>query len=114
MLIVRLAIWSWLRASCIWIALMGLGVKAGFELDSALWIIHRESGGDPRARNPRSSAHGLGQLLDGTWRSLASRAGRRMERHNPHHQLEMFVEYVRARYRTFVRARAFHLRRGWY
>lgn len=33
-------------------------------------IIHCESRGDPRAQNPRSTASGLFQFLDSTWRSL--------------------------------------------
>lgn len=111
---IRVAVTAIWRASAIGIALIGLGVPVGSELDAALWIIERESGGDPTARNRRSSAHGFGQLLDGTWRGLASRAGRRMDRHNPHHQLEMFVRYVRGRYRTFARARLFHVKHGWY
>jgi hypothetical protein len=33
-------------------------------------VIGTESGNDPFARNPRSSATGLGQFTDGTWRGL--------------------------------------------
>ena len=33
-------------------------------------IIACESGGDPRAQNPRSSASGLFQFIDSTWRSV--------------------------------------------
>lgn len=31
------------------------------------YIVQRESGGDPRAQNPTSSASGLFQITDGTW-----------------------------------------------
>lgn len=34
------------------------------------WIVGAESGGDPNAKNPRSSATGLGQFLDSTWLNL--------------------------------------------
>ncbi len=37
------------------------------EIDTALCIIRHESGGDPEADNPRSSATGLFQILAGTW-----------------------------------------------
>jgi hypothetical protein len=36
-------------------------------------IISAESGGDPNARNPRSSAAGLGQFIDATWLDMLSR-----------------------------------------
>jgi hypothetical protein len=39
-------------------------------------IIARESGGDPNARNPNSSAGGLGQFIDSTWLDM-------LQRHRP-------------------------------
>jgi hypothetical protein len=36
-------------------------------------IIARESGGNPNATNPRSSAGGLGQFIDSTWIDMLSR-----------------------------------------
>lgn len=36
-------------------------------------IISAESGGDPNARNPRSSAAGSGQFIDSTWLSMLAR-----------------------------------------
>lgn len=36
-------------------------------------IIGVESGGDPYARNPRSSAGGLGQFIDSTWLSMLAK-----------------------------------------
>lgn len=107
-------IWTLHPAFLVGLTLIGLHVKAGPELDAALWLIGRESRFDHRARNPRSTAHGYGQLLDRTWRGLASRAGRRVSRHDPRDQLVMFVRYVRERYGSFQRAKAFHVKRGWY
>lgn len=37
------------------------------------WVIGRESGGNPNAQNPRSSAFGLGQFIDSTWADMARR-----------------------------------------
>jgi len=34
-------------------------------------VVHHESRGNPRAENPRSTASGLFQFLDGTWRHYA-------------------------------------------
>src|SRR5688572_33357857 len=36
-------------------------------------IIGAESGGDPMARNPRSSAGGAGQFIDSTWLAMVSK-----------------------------------------
>lgn len=41
----------------------------------ALAIIDCESGGDPNATNPRSSAAGLFQFIDGTWEYASEQAG---------------------------------------
>lgn len=37
------------------------------EVDTAMCIIRHESGGDPRADNPRSTASGLFQILGSLW-----------------------------------------------
>ncbi|MGD2059785.1 MAG: transglycosylase SLT domain-containing protein [Acidimicrobiia bacterium] len=37
------------------------------EVDTAMCIIRHESGGDPAADNPRSSASGLFQILESLW-----------------------------------------------
>jgi len=45
-------------------------------VDDALWVMWCESRGDPEARAfPRSSAAGLFQFIDSTWRTIAPRAG---------------------------------------
>lgn len=38
-------------------------------------VVHRESRGDPKAENPHSTASGLFQFLDGTWRSVTRASG---------------------------------------
>lgn len=42
--------------------------------DEAL-TVQRESGGNPNAKNPNSSATGTHQILEGTWNEFADRAG---------------------------------------
>jgi hypothetical protein len=42
----------------------------------AACIAKYESGGNPRAENPHSSASGLFQFIDGTWRAITGRSDR--------------------------------------
>jgi septal ring factor EnvC (AmiA/AmiB activator) len=76
-----------------------------------LWIIMRESGGDPAADNPTSTAFGLGQLLLGN-RILY--LGRDYATTDCGRQLWAFRAYVRDRYGTAERAKAFWQANGWY
>ena len=75
------------------------------------WIIMRESSGDPTADNPTSTAFGLGQLLLGN-RILY--LGRDYATTDCGRQLWAFRAYVRDRYRTAERAKAFWQANGWY
>ncbi len=45
------------------------------QVEEALAVMRCESGGDPRAKNRRSSARGLFQFLSGTWRMVAAARG---------------------------------------
>jgi septal ring factor EnvC (AmiA/AmiB activator) len=75
------------------------------------WIILRESGGDPTADNPASTAFGLGQLLLGN-RILY--LGEDYATTDCGRQLWAFRAYVRDRYGTAERAKAFWQANGWY
>jgi septal ring factor EnvC (AmiA/AmiB activator) len=75
------------------------------------WIIMRESGGDPTADNPTSTAFGLGQLLLGN-RILY--LGRDYATTHCGRQLAAFRAYVRDRYGSADAARAFWQANGWY
>jgi hypothetical protein len=79
--------------------------------DAEYWIIMHESGGDPTADNPRSTAFGLGQLLlDGRRHYL----GANYDTTDCALQLQAFRGYVRDRYGTAENARAFWIAHGWY
>ena len=79
--------------------------------EAEYFIIMRESGGDPTADNPRSTAFGLGQLLlDGRRRYL----GANYDTIDCGLQLQAFRGYVRDRYGTAENAKAFWLSHGWY
>jgi septal ring factor EnvC (AmiA/AmiB activator) len=75
------------------------------------WIIMRESSGDPTADNPTSTAFGLGQLLLGN-RILY--LGRQYATTDCGRQLWAFRAYVRDRFGTAERAKAFWQANGWY
>jgi septal ring factor EnvC (AmiA/AmiB activator) len=75
------------------------------------WIIMHESGGNPRAQNPHSTAFGLGQLLlDLRIRLL----GADFDTIDCGKQLWAFRQYVRERYGTAEAAQAFWEAHGWY
>jgi septal ring factor EnvC (AmiA/AmiB activator) len=75
------------------------------------WIIMRESSGSPTADNPTSTAFGLGQLLLGN-RILY--LGQGYATTDCGRQLWAFRAYVRDRYGTAARAKAFWQANGWY
>jgi septal ring factor EnvC (AmiA/AmiB activator) len=79
--------------------------------EAEYFIIMKESGGDPTADNPRSTAFGLGQLLlDGRRYYL----GDNYDTIDCGLQLQAFRGYVRDRYGTAENAKAFWLSHGWY
>lgn len=45
-------------------------IDANISPELALVVVALESGGDPNAKNPKSSAHGLFQFLDETWKDV--------------------------------------------
>jgi len=56
---------------------------------------------DPYARNPKSSAFGIPQLL-------------KLKERNPYVQMDLGYKYIVHRYKTPCNALAFHLKRGYY
>jgi hypothetical protein len=75
------------------------------------WIIMRESSGYPTADNPTSTAFGLGQLLLGNRILYLGQAYATTDCGRP---LGAFRAYVRDRYGTAARAKAFWQANGWY
>jgi TolA-binding protein len=75
------------------------------------WIIMQESGGDPTAANPASTAFGLGQLLLGN-RILYLGADHDTVACDK--QLAAFRSYVRDRYGTAEAAQAYWQAHSWY
>jgi septal ring factor EnvC (AmiA/AmiB activator) len=79
--------------------------------DAEYFIIMHESGGDPTADNPNSTAFGLGQLLLDLRRRIL---GANYDTIDCGLQLMAFRTYVRERYGTAEAAKAFWVSHGWY
>lgn len=75
------------------------------------WLIGKESGGRTSAKNPKSTAFGVGQLL------LANRQkylGNDYNTTDYAKQLDAMRRYIGDRYGTAEKAMAFHQQHGWY
>jgi len=75
------------------------------------YIIQHESGGSTTAKNPHSTAFGLGQLLIANRRHYL---GGNANTTDPGLQLKAFRGYVRDRYGNANRAEAFWKSHHWY
>lgn len=82
----------------------------GREWDALRELIQRESGWNPYARNPRSTAFGLFQFLKATARNYGIPWGTT----NYKVQTDAGLRYIRDRYGTPSKALAFWLRNRWY
>lgn len=78
------------------------------------YIIERESGFDPTARNPESGAFGIWQGLGSTLDTYANRFGFDRGTTDPWEQLTMFRAYVKDRYGTAEDAVEFWKKNHWY
>jgi hypothetical protein len=66
---------------------------------SDLWYL--ESRWDYKARNPKSSAAGIPQLLN-------------LKTKDPFKQIDLGLKYIKHRHQTACNALAFHKKKGWY
>ena len=66
---------------------------------SDLW--YKESRWIPTAKNPKSSAYGIAQLL-------------KTKTKDPYHQIDQGLKYIKHRHKTACNALAFHNKKGWY
>lgn len=84
---------------------MGWGDQWG-DLD---WLVTRESGWNPNAQNPTSTAYGLFQFLNGTWGSVGAK-----KTSDPLGQIQAGMKYIQQRYGDVRGARRFWERNNWY
>lgn len=77
----------------------------------ARWVMMRESGGDPHAKNPHSSAFGAFQMTIATRRHYMGRdyASTSLDK-----QYAAATQYVTERYGSWHGARAFWQKHHWY
>ena len=87
----------------------GRGWGSGPQWDALSWIIQHESGWNPKAQNPTSTAYGLFQLLNGTWAGTGY-----AKSSDPRIQALAGLAYIRNRYASPLGAKAFWQSHGWY
>ena len=76
------------------------------------WVMQHESGGNTTAKNPHSSAFGLGQLIYANRVHYLGRAHANTT--DPGLQLKAFRAYIHDRYGNANRAEAFWKSHHWY
>jgi len=86
------------------------GVPASWAKSPALWtLLKHESSLNPRAQNPSSTAYGLFQFLDSTWKTVGA-----TKTSDPEKQFEAGFKYIKQRYGTPENAWAFWQKHHWY
>lgn len=79
------------------------------EFEALFELIMLESNWKPDAKNPKSSAYGLGQLIDQTWNDIGIEKSSNFKI-----QLVATHKYVMERYGSWVKALEFRKRNGYY
>lgn len=72
-------------------------------------LIYRESKWNSEAKNPKSTAYGLGQFLNSTWKTVGCE-----KTSDPYKQIDCTLDYVEARYKTPQGAIKFWNKNHWY
>lgn len=80
------------------------------------WIVNKESGWNPRAQNPVSTASGLFQHINSTWNAYKrpGTTASRMRDASVSQQAYAGMNYISKAYGTPLNARGFWQRNGWY
>lgn len=72
-------------------------------------VVNMESGWNPYAQNPHSTAYGIFQFLDGTWNSYGC-----SKTSDYKLQVDCGLRYIQMRYVNPYGALIFHQSHGWY
>ena len=79
------------------------------QVPAMLAIVQKESGFNNTAQNKHSTAYGMYQFLDSTWKSYGA-----TKTSDPIQQTEAAMAYIKARYGTPKNALRFHQQNGYY
>jgi hypothetical protein len=71
-------------------------------------LIMGESGWDPNIHNPTSTAYGIGQFLNSTWKPYGQKTS------DPYKQIDYTLHYIKDRYGNPTRANIFKKGHNWY
>jgi len=85
---------------------MGMGDR---EMGSLITLWNKESGWNPKADNPTSTAYGIAQFLNGTWAGTGYK-----KTSDPYQQIDAGLRYINQRYGSPSQALQFHLKNNWY
>jgi SLT domain-containing protein len=83
------------------------------EMANLTELIARESGLNPKAKNPSSTAHGYGQFLNGTVSSMKKKYPN-LDYNNPVDQIVLTYKYAVSRYGSVAKALQFWDKNHWY
>lgn len=87
----------------------GFGWGEGAEWNAIQWLVNKESSWKPNAQNPNSTAYGLFQFLNSTWKGTGFN-----KTSDPAQQTAAGLRYIKDRYGTPSAAVDFHRRNNWY
>lgn len=79
------------------------------EASALITLWNKESGWDPNADNPTSTAYGIAQFLNGTWAGTGYQ-----KTSDPYQQIDAGLKYITQRYGSPSNALKFHLENNWY
>lgn len=81
----------------------------GDEWEALDELMNKESGWDHNAQNPKSTAYGIGQFLDRTWKGVGMK-----KTSDPGLQIDAMLKYIKKGYGTPSRALRFHRANNYY
>jgi hypothetical protein len=92
---------------------LGMKLAAARGWTGAQWdaydkLVMKESGWRNTAQNPKSTAYGIGQFLNSTWKGYGPKTS------DPRTQIDYMLKYIANRYGDPTRALQFHLKNNWY
>lgn len=79
------------------------------EIEPMIILVNKESGFNNLAQNPNSTAFGIGQFLNSTWKNVGC-----VKTTDPSIQTDCMIKYIKSRYGTPSKALSFHRANNYY